>query len=147
LLSGHFSGLKIRGTIIAYTGKQFPLIMSRRILILDDDTDLLEILSLLLADNGYEILALKSGEKVFEAIQQFKPHLLLMDVILGNMDGRFICNKIKQMFTLNALRVILISGTHDLGASLHLKGAPNDYLAKPFDMGFLLNKIEHQLAS
>jgi DNA-binding response OmpR family regulator len=120
--------------------------MSQRILILDDDTDLLELISLLLSDNGYEILALSSGEKIFEAIQQFDPDLVLMDVMLAGLDGRAICTKIKQRPGSFFLPVILISGTHNLADSLLQRGAPNDYLAKPFDMSFLLNKIKTQLS-
>jgi DNA-binding response OmpR family regulator len=119
--------------------------MSQRILILDDDTDLLELMSMLLCDNGYETLTMSSGEKIFEAIQQFHPDLVLMDVMLAGLDGRAICSKIKELPSLLGLPVILISGTHNLAVSLLQKGAPNDYLAKPFDMTFLLNKIKTQL--
>lgn len=119
--------------------------MSQRILILDDDTDLLELMSMLLCDNGYETLTMSSGEKIFEAIQLFRPDLVLMDVMLAGLDGRAICCKIKQLPSLFGLPVILISGTHNLGDSLLQLGAPNDYLAKPFDMTFLLNKIKTQL--
>jgi DNA-binding response OmpR family regulator len=119
--------------------------MSQRILILDDDTDLLELISMLLCDNGYETLTLSNGEKIFENIQLFHPDLVLMDVMLAGMDGRIICSKIKQLPALLGLPVILISGTHNLADSLVQQGAPNDYLSKPFDMTFLLNKIKTQL--
>lgn len=119
--------------------------MSQRILILDDDTDLLELMSMLLCDNGYETLTLSSGEKIFEAIQLFRPDLVLMDVMLAGLDGRVICSKIKREASLLGLRIILISGSHNLSDSLQQKGAPNDYLAKPFDMNFLLNKVQTQL--
>jgi DNA-binding response OmpR family regulator len=119
--------------------------MGQKILILDDDTDLLELMSMLLCDNGYETLALSSGENIFEAIRQFHPDLVLMDVMLAGLDGRAICSKIKLEASLLGLPIILISGTHNLGESLLQLGAPNDYLAKPFDMTFLLNKIKTQL--
>lgn len=127
-----------------YIGNYLP-IMSQRILILDDDTDLLELISMLLCDNGYETLTMSSGEKIFEAIQQFHPDLVLMDVMLAGLDGRILCSRIKQQPDLLSLPVILISGTHNLSESLQQKGAPNDYLAKPFDMFFLLNKVKTQL--
>jgi len=119
--------------------------MSQRILILDDDTDLLELISMLLCDNGYETLTMSSGEKIFEAIQMFHPDLVLMDVMLAGLDGRIICSRIKREASLLGLPVILISGTHNLADSLLQKGAPKDDLAKPFDMTFLLDKIKTQL--
>jgi DNA-binding response OmpR family regulator len=119
--------------------------MNQRILILDDDIDLLEVLSLLLGDSGYDTLALSSGEKIFEVIRQFHPNLVLMDIMLAGMDGRDICSKIKQRAGLTGLPVILISGTHNISECLCGHGGPNDFLAKPFDISFLLNKIKIQL--
>lgn len=50
------------------------------------------------------------------------------------MDGRVICKEIKENHLTDLLPVILISGTHDLAESLYLQGAPNDFVAKPFDI-------------
>lgn len=120
--------------------------MSKRILILDDDTDLLEVLSLLLSDAGYDVQTLQSGERVFEVISEFHPDLVLMDIMLDGMDGRLICSKIKMESDFRELPVILISGTHGLAEYSYHPGAPNDYLAKPFEMDFLLDKIGHYVA-
>ncbi len=121
--------------------------MSQKILILDDDTDLLSVLSMLLEDSGYEIMALSSGKAIFETIRLFNPDLVLMDVMLAEMDGRVICRDIKERNETKNLPVILISGSHDLAQTLHQRGAPNDFLAKPFDIHFLLNKVEGFLAA
>ena len=120
--------------------------MSKKILIVDDDSDILEILSFLLSETGYETRALTHGETIFNDIEDFKPDLILMDVMLGGMDGRIICHTIKTNPSTCALPVILISGTHNPAKSLHLPGAPNDFIAKPFDLDHLLAKIaEHML--
>jgi len=119
--------------------------MNKKILILDDDEDILDIVSFLLRENGYKVQTLSNGETVFEAIKEFNPELLLMDVMLGGMDGRVICKRIKNTEETNCLPVILISGTHDLGNSLLEEGAPNDFVAKPFDIYDLLQKIKDQL--
>jgi len=121
--------------------------MSERILILDDDNDILEILSLLLAERGYEIRTSNHGETIFEDIQDFQPGLILMDIMLAGMDGRALCRDIKKNPLTNLLPVILISGTHDIVGSLGLPGAPNDFLAKPFDVDQLHAKIAKQLVA
>ena len=121
--------------------------MSKKILIIDDDPDILEILSLLLLDNGYKVRALSCGDTVFDDIKDFQPDLILMDVMLAGMDGRAICKSIKENHLTYFLPVILISGTHDLAQSLHLPGAPNDYVAKPFDIDHLLQVVRKQLAA
>ncbi|OKS89676.1 hypothetical protein RG47T_5161 [Mucilaginibacter polytrichastri] len=69
-----------------------------------------------------------------------------MDVMLAGMDGRSISRNIKENHLTSSVPVILISGTHDLVASLHQPGAPNDFVAKPFDIDYLLERIEKQLA-
>lgn len=64
--------------------------MSKRILIFDDDKDILEVLSYILTEHGYEIKAYTDGKYVFEPIKSFHPDLVLMDVMLDDMDGRMI---------------------------------------------------------
>lgn len=118
--------------------------MSKKILVVDDDSDIVEILSFLLSEAGYETRVLTHGETIFNDIKEFKPNLILMDVMLGGMDGSTICNSIKTDPSMSPLPVILISGTHDLAKSLHLPGAPDDFIAKPFNLDHLLEKVaEH----
>jgi DNA-binding response OmpR family regulator len=119
--------------------------MGKRILILDDDQDILDIISDLLIDCGFEVQTLSTGEQIFSVISQFHPDLVLMDVMLANMDGRVICRNLKENENTQFIPVILISGTHDLAHSLNQIGAPNDFIPKPFDIDFLLNKIKYQL--
>jgi DNA-binding response OmpR family regulator len=119
--------------------------VSKKILVLDDDPDLLEMMSYLLSDSGYAVETLSGGETVFQSIEAFQPDLVLMDVMLADMDGRKICAAIKENAETSGLPVILISGTHDLAASLQQPGAPNDFVAKPFDIDHLLRRIRIQL--
>jgi len=58
--------------------------------------------------------------------------------MLASIDGRAICKEIKENHLTCFLPVILISGTHDMAESLQLPGAPNDFVAKPFDIDHLL---------
>jgi DNA-binding response OmpR family regulator len=120
--------------------------MGKKILVLDDDPDLLDIMNLLLAGCGYEVLTLESGEFITENIVQFCPDLILMDVMLAGLDGRVLCQAIKANL-LNKMPVILISGTHNLGQVMHQAGPPNDFIAKPFDIDDLLKRVEFQLAN
>jgi DNA-binding response OmpR family regulator len=119
--------------------------MNRRILILDDDEDILDILSIILEDSGYQIKALANGEYVFETIEKFKPDLVLMYVMLANFDGRVICKNLKKNAETKRIPVILISASHDLAKSLAQQGAPDDFIAKPFDIGHLIHKVETYL--
>ena len=117
----------------------------KRILLLDDDQDNLTILTFILESAGHEVKALASGENVFELIAQYDPHLLLMDVRLGMLDGRIICRNIKENALTAGLPVILISGLHNLEDVLQQTGAPNDCIAKPYDIDYLQSRVEKQL--
>ncbi|KAA5536179.1 response regulator transcription factor [Taibaiella lutea] len=115
--------------------------MNNKILVLDDDQDILNIISFILMNKGYRVLTLNNGKEIFKTIKQFHPDLVLMDIMLGTMDGRIICRDIKNTSGLENLPVILISASHDLAHCLHQKGAPNDFIAKPFDIGNLIKKV------
>lgn len=121
--------------------------MNKKILILDDDADITDILSFLLSEHSYEIKTANTGENVFEDIQEFQPDLLLMDVMIAGMNGLEICRSIKENPRTSGLRVIIISGTHELNAFLGLPGAPDAFIAKPFDMDYLFTSIAHQLVA
>lgn len=118
--------------------------MNKRILIIDDDLGILEVLTDLLEYCGYDVNTLSEGHQVFEKIADYHPDLILLDVMLGNMDGRIICSSIKEM---EQIPVILISATHNLNTTLNKPGSPDDILAKPFELDLLLQKIECQLAA
>lgn len=123
-----------------------PQIMqTKRILVLDDDQDNLDLLSFILKEYGYEVQQLARGEIVFQEIQNYQPHLLLMDVRLGGLDGRKICRDIKENKQTASLPIILISGTHDLLDAMTQPGAPNDCIAKPYDLTDLLARVSQQL--
>ena len=67
--------------------------------------------------------------------------------MLGSRDGHAICKNIKGNRLTYALPVSMISGTHNLNDSLGLAGAPEDFVAKPFDIKLLLERITQQLAA
>ena len=69
--------------------------MKKSILIVDDDQDILKIISYLLVESGYEIATLQNGHQIFETITGLHPDLVLIDVMLEDMDGREICATMK----------------------------------------------------
>lgn len=121
------------------------IVMSKRILILDDDEEILAILTIILEEAGYEAKALSDGEQIFEEIEMFQPDLVLMDIMLSDLDGRIICRELKSRTETQNLPVILISASHNVSNSFKPLGEPNDFIEKPFDINFLVQKIQRQL--
>lgn len=117
------------------------------ILVVDDDKDILEVLQYVLEDSGYKVDTLSDGHFLFDKIKRNMPDLILLDIMLGNMDGRELCKNVKAKDETHDIPVILISASHTVSGSFHKNGGPDDFIAKPFDITVLLNRIERQLAA
>ena len=115
----------------------------KRILVVDDDDDVLETIQLILEIGGYDIEPLNNAELVFDTINDFKPDLILLDVVLGKIDGRVICSQVKSNLETKHIPVLMMSGLYDLKEIQDLECAPNDFMSKPFKMDELLEKIEN----
>ncbi|GAB2692983.1 hypothetical protein GCM10027037_15520 [Mucilaginibacter koreensis] len=116
-----------------------------RILAVDDDKDILEVIQFILEDSGYEVDTLSDGRMLLDKIKANAPDLILLDIMLGNVDGRDLCKNVKATVETNGIPVIMISASHNLSDVLRQDCAPDDFIAKPFDINVLLKKIQTQL--
>lgn len=117
----------------------------RRILAVDDDKDILEVLQFILEDFGYEVETLSDGHFLFDKIKTTSPDLILLDIMLGNLDGRQLCKDVKSKEETHNIPVILVSASHSIQESINQNGAPDAFIAKPFDIYELLDTIKTQL--
>jgi DNA-binding response OmpR family regulator len=118
-----------------------------RILAVDDDKDILEVIQFILEDSGYEVDTLSDGRMLLDKIKAHTPDLILLDIMLGNVDGRDLCKNVKGTIETNGIPVIMISASHNLSDVLKQDCAPDDFISKPFDINVLLKKIQTQLKS
>jgi DNA-binding response OmpR family regulator len=114
----------------------------KKILVVDDDDDVLETIQLILEIGGYDVEPLNDAQLIFERIDDFKPDLILLDVVLGKIDGRFVCSQIKSHGETKKIPVLMMSGLYDLKEVNEMECAPDDFMSKPFKMDLLLEKIE-----
>jgi DNA-binding response OmpR family regulator len=114
--------------------------VSKRILIVDDDVDLLMLLERQLKKQGYETETAISISEAEELVVYFDPHLVLLDVNLRGEDGRQLCWKLKHQPVYRVTKVLIISG-FDFSASRAALFGADDILPKPFNTEFLLNRI------
>jgi len=121
--------------------------MPKKILIVDDNTLMIEVMTYILINSGYEVFATTKGSDVFERIRTDHPDLIILDAMLPGMNGKDICQLIKLNKTTQNLPVIMCSGDESISESLLQKGAPDDVLHKPFDINCLIEKVEYQLAA
>ena len=112
-----------------------------KILLIDDDKDLLTILKTTLIRNGFDVHAQDTWDGSTEIIKFYKPNLVILDVFLSGIDGLDLCKKLKKSpFTKN-LPVLIISGFSWISQSAIYEFGANDFIAKPFEVNELMKKI------
>ncbi|HYO22776.1 MAG TPA: response regulator [Flavisolibacter sp.] len=117
----------------------------QKILIIDDDPDVITVLQILLKKNGYEVATASREEEVYLQMKRFSPSLVIMDVLLSGVDGRDVCRKLKSNETWKHIPVIMFSAHH--GAQKNMKDfGADDFLPKPFEGTKLLERVQAQLA-
>lgn len=115
--------------------------MKKNILIVDDDKSILDSLSLVLQESGFNVQAIIKGEQALKAVSLNRPDLILLDVLMSGKDGREICRSLKTDDKTKNIPVIMISAHPTAFKNLEKIGA-DDFLAKPFELEDLLRKIE-----
>lgn len=104
--------------------------MSERILIVEDEQKLAEILSKYLLQSGYQVDIVFDGAKVLEAFNQFKPELILLDLMLPNVDGLTLCKQIRQH---SAVPIVMTTAkVEEVDRLLGLEIGADDYVCKPY---------------
>ena len=112
----------------------------------DDDEDMLMLMKSLLTKQGFSVLTLADGKQVLENMVGFHPHLVILDINLGDTDGREICRSIKTHPNFSEIPVILYSAQSWPDLSIADCKA-NTFIQKPFSRQFFLEKIEAFIAA
>lgn len=115
--------------------------MDKKILIVDDHLDILNVVERFLKLNGFNVLAHSSGKDVLEVVKDYKPDLILLDLQLDGIFSTHICKDLKQT---THIPLILFSAYLDLDKVSYECDA-DAYISKPFDLEHLLNTINEQL--
>ncbi|MGZ3776324.1 MAG: response regulator [Mucilaginibacter sp.] len=114
--------------------------MSKKILIIEDDEDILQVLETVLVHNDYTVNGLERTDDILKSIEQYSPDLVLTDYLLSGTNGGKICQQIKSHKETCHIPVILISAYPELAISLGHFGF-DAFITKPFDINVLVNKI------
>jgi DNA-binding response OmpR family regulator len=112
-----------------------------KILILDDDLDLLTVVKSLLSKKGFEVTAFIDWKKAWDSLKTFKPHLILLDVFLKGVDGLDICRKLKTFYSTHDIPVIVFSSYSNVGEAAIYEYGADDFIPKPFEVNFLIRKM------
>ena len=117
----------------------------KKVLVVDDDTDLLVMMKTLLKRNGYDVRVTISCDEGLEIFYSFKPNLVMLDINVGNDDGREMCKKIKSQAEYQHIPVLLISANHE-ALQLYSDYGANAAVLKPFELNSLLDLLATHVA-
>ena len=113
--------------------------MARKVLIVEDESNIAELINLYLKKEGYETMVAGDGGKALELYRLFRPDLVLLDIMLPVMDGWAVCAKIRETDKTPIIMLTAKGETIDKVAGLEM-GA-DDYIVKPFEMKGLLARV------
>ncbi|MFO1488452.1 MAG: response regulator [Verrucomicrobiota bacterium] len=120
--------------------------MKKKILVVDDDADMIELLSFHLKQAGFAVGTAMNGIEALKKIRSIAPDLVLLDLILPEMDGLAVCETLRRDRTTASLPVIMLTGlSGELSRLSALESGADDYLSKPFSPKTLVSKVADYL--
>lgn len=115
--------------------------MKKKILVVDDEPSISMLIEFNVKLAGYEVQSVYDGEAVFDALQQFRPDLIILDLMLPKMDGFQVCRKLRSQD--NLVPIIMLTAMHDLSDKIAgLDNGADDYMTKPFSPQELISRIQ-----
>ena len=112
----------------------------QKILIVDDDNNIAELISLYLTKECYETMIVNDGESVMPSLESFAPNLILLDLMLPGIDGYQVCREVRAK---HSLPIIMLSAKGEIfDKVLGLELGADDYIEKPFDSKELVARVK-----
>lgn len=118
----------------------------RNILVIEDNHAILDVITLILQSEAYKVNGLSKSANYMQHIDEQKPDLLILDIMLPDADGRVLLQELRENEKTSDIPVLMISARYTEQNVQHGEYKPNGFLAKPFDIDDLLDRIEGILA-
>jgi two-component system alkaline phosphatase synthesis response regulator PhoP len=122
--------------------------MTRKILIVDDEPNIVLSLEFLMQQSGYEVSIARDGEEALAQMTAFQPDLILLDIMLPQLNGFEVCQKIRENSAWSGVKVVMLSAKgRELEVSKGLALGADAYITKPFSTKELVERVRSLLAS
>jgi len=116
--------------------------MSKRILVVDDEPSIARLIKMSLSVDGYEAVTATSGFEAMERVEEKKPDLVILDIMMPGMNGYEVCAELKSKPETLNIKVVFLTAKGDSGdAERGFTLGAVDYIIKPFDPEELLEKV------
>jgi two-component system, OmpR family, alkaline phosphatase synthesis response regulator PhoP len=115
---------------------------TRKVLIADDEPDILEILKYNLANEGYEVITAKDGDEALEKARRTQPDLVILDVMMPKKTGVEVCQLLRAQAAFKETLIIFLTAVNDEGTQIKgLETGADDYLAKPISPKVFISRV------
>jgi DNA-binding response OmpR family regulator len=114
--------------------------MTKRLLILDDDKDILEVMCEIFKDEGYEVKTIENADNILNDIANYRPDIILLDYILNGINGGEICHQIKTNEATSTIPIIIVTAYSKVINSLGDYGCDSS-VSKPFEITELVQQV------
>jgi DNA-binding response OmpR family regulator len=116
--------------------------LHKNILVIEDNHAILDVITLILQSEAYKVNGLSKSANYMNHINELKPDLLILDIMLPDADGRVLLQELRKNVNTCHIPVLMISARYTEENIQHGEFKPNGFLAKPFDIDDLLDRIE-----
>jgi CheY-like chemotaxis protein len=118
--------------------------MARKVMIVDDEESLIELVTAILEQEGYEVMTAMDGEEALRKLEKQKPDLVLLDMMMPGMSGREVCEKIRKNPKTRDLKVIFLTVAKfsEAGKGVLKDMKVSDYITKPFENADLTRRVK-----
>ncbi|MFS8083476.1 MAG: response regulator transcription factor [Ginsengibacter sp.] len=117
-----------------------------RIVMIDDEEDLLTVTKNLLCKKGFEVSCFTDWEKAEESISVNPPNLILLDVFLSGVDGLEVCKRLRASHATRHIPIIILSGYPKVAGTAIYEFGADEFISKPFEEEDLIQKIHKVLS-
>jgi DNA-binding response OmpR family regulator len=118
--------------------------MKKRLLILDDDKDILDVMCRIFKDEGYEVKTIENADNILNDIANYRPDIILLDYILNGINGGEICHQIKENEATCTIPILIITAYSKVINSLGDYGC-DGFVSKPFEITELVQQVNETL--
>jgi len=120
----------------------------KRILVVDDEVDLVETVRFSLELEGYDVLVAYNGEEALNQARKENPDLILLDLMLPKLDGYKVCRLLKFDERYKHIPIFMLTAkTQEKDKATGMETGANEYITKPFEMDELMKKVKNYLKS
>ncbi len=116
--------------------------LKKRIVIIEDERDILELLNMILSRSGYEVYLCDNGRNAIDLIRKVRPHLVLLDVMLPGYDGKAIASAMAKDEDLQGASIMIVSALEESEKMFTGNPQVKDFCLKPFRTSVLVEKVK-----